>query len=126
MMLLDTCTLLWWTLEPDQLSGIAANEIQRAEKLVISSISIWEIGIKIKRSKLKIPLTLDDYVARLKRVGNINIIAVDETIWIKNLQLDWTHKDPADRTIVATAEIHSLPIVTPDRIIIEFYPRTIW
>ena len=51
---------------------------------------------------------------------------VPEEIWMKNLSLEWDHLDPADRTIVATAELNEASIVTTDKIIIDFYPRTIW
>lgn len=40
--------------------------------------------------------------------------------------LEWPHPDPADRTIVATASLNDIPIVTKDQIIREFYPQTIW
>ncbi len=38
----------------------------------------------------------------------------------------WEHRDPADRTIVATAVLKDLPIVTKDDIIGRFYPKVIW
>ena len=50
----------------------------------------------------------------------------DERIWLKNLELDWDHKDPADRTIVATAMLLSSPLVTSDRIVKQFYAETVW
>jgi PIN domain nuclease of toxin-antitoxin system len=43
-----------------------------------------------------------------------------------SLDLDWAHRDPADRLIVALARRRHLPIVTADTIIGEWYPRTIW
>ncbi|KKK67831.1 hypothetical protein LCGC14_2950150, partial [marine sediment metagenome] len=55
-----------------------------------------------------------------------NIIPVDENIWIKNLSLKWSNNDPADRTIVATAMLKKLPIITKDKIIRDFYPEIIW
>ena len=126
MAVLDTCTLLWWTLAPEKLSSGAQKEIDKWERVSISSITIWEIGIKIKRGKLEIPLTIEEYVHRLRQTGIVEIIPVDEKIWIGNILLDWDHRDPADRTIVATAEQKSLPLVTPDKIIGEFYADTIW
>ncbi|MBN1561244.1 PIN domain-containing protein, partial [candidate division KSB1 bacterium] len=57
---------------------------------------------------------------------SIDIVPVDENLWIKNLALDWSHRDPADRTIVATAMMRNCPIITKDRIIQNFYKKTIW
>jgi PIN domain nuclease of toxin-antitoxin system len=56
----------------------------------------------------------------------VEILPVDEKIWLKNLQLDWPHRDPADRTIVATATLFSCPLITSDRVIQSFYAETIW
>ena len=128
MMLLDTCTLLWWTIDPDHLSEKAALFCSKINKegAFISSITIWEIGIKIKKGLLDIGESLKDYVARLKLLGSLEIIPIDENIWMKNIQLPWNHKDPADRTIVATAMLKKLPIVTKDSFIRDFYKKVIW
>ena len=128
MILLDTCALIWWTLDPQELSEKAKEACSRIinDGAFISSISIWEIGIKLKKRKLEISTSLEEYVDRLKQLGTVEIIAVDEVIWIKNLSLDWSHPDPADRTIVATAELMNVPIVTKDELIRNYYPHTIW
>lgn len=91
----------------------------------VSSISIWEIGIKLKRGKLELGIQLEDFVSRLKQT-NVQIIPVDEAIWIENLRLPWEHRDPADRTIVATAQMRRLPVVTADKVIRSFYQSIIW
>ena len=92
----------------------------------ISSITIWEIGIKMKKKILDIGVNLEGYVTRLNKLGTIEIIPVDEDIWIRNISLPWDHRDPADRTIVATAGIKGLPIVTKDKVIRNFYTEIIW
>ena len=40
--------------------------------------------------------------------------------------MDWAHSDPADRTIVATAKLRDIPILTKDDIIRNFYPDQGW
>ena len=93
---------------------------------MISSISIWEIGLKVKRETLVLPLPVSDYVERLKRVEGLRILPVDDRTWLRNVELDWSHRDPADRTIVATAMLDSSPLVTSDATIRSFYQRAIW
>ncbi|HCP99998.1 MAG TPA: hypothetical protein DIT99_04585 [Candidatus Latescibacteria bacterium] len=56
----------------------------------------------------------------------MNILPVDDRIWVANIDLDWDHRDPADRTIVATAMIHGLQLITSDSRIRSFYADTIW
>ena len=126
VIVLDTSVLIFWTIDPDRLSVPAAEIILAAKRKLISSISIWEIGLKVKKEKLAIPLPIYEYVDKLKMIEGVEIIPVDERVWLKNLELDWNHKDPADRTIVATAMLLSSPLVTSDGIIKKFYEETIW
>ncbi len=123
--MLDTSALLFWTTEPNRLSRPASHAIQAADTLIVSSISIWEIGLKVVRGHLTIPTALRDYTQRLKAVG-VEIRSVDEECWLRNLELKWGHRDPADRTIVALAVLLDAPLVSSDAIIASFYPKTIW
>ena len=119
MIVLDTHALLWWTLDPEKLSKKAAKVCAEIEKecAYMSSISIWELGVKIRNGKLDIGMSIRDYTERLKRLGCIEIVPVDEGIWIRSLELDWEHRDPADRAIVATALTRGLPLLTKDDVI---------
>lgn len=126
MVVLDTSALLYWTLDPDQLSLAARRTIEQADRLVISSISVWEIALKVKRGKLDIPLSIIDYAERLQRLETLEILPVDVQTWLENLDLDWEHRDPADRTIVAIATRLACPLVTSDRVVADFYRETIW
>ena len=105
-MLFDTCALLWTTLDPDSLSAsekrIAFKSLEEGQA-VVSSISFWEIGIKIKRRKLNVGMSLEQYIYKIRQLSGLEILPVDEMIWMENIHLDWDHRDPADRTIVATA-----------------------
>jgi len=126
MVVLDTSALLYWTLDPDQLSLAARRTIEQADRLVISSISVWEIALKVKRGKLDIPLSIIDYAERLQRLESLEILSVDVQTWLENLDLDWEHRDPADRTIVAIATRLACPLVTSDRVVADFYRETTW
>jgi len=54
MIILDTSALLYWTLDPDQLSPKARQAVQQADRILVRSISLWEIALKVKRQKLVI------------------------------------------------------------------------
>ena len=126
MVVLDTSALLYWTLDPAQLSQIARDAIKQAERILISSISIWEIGLKVKRRKLEIPLSIEEYAERLLALERLEILAVDVQTWLENLDLPWEHRDPADRTIVALAKRFNCSLITSDRVIAGYYPETVW
>lgn len=123
---LDTGALIYWSLDPDRLSAAAADALAAAEQKIVSSISLWELGQKIKRRELSLPLRLNDYVDRLQCVGDLHIVPVDEKCWLRSLVLDWDHSDMADRTIVATAMLHACDLVSSDEHLRAFYSRAIW
>lgn len=126
MIVLDTSALLYWTLDPDQLSLNARLAIEQADRILMSSISVWEIALKVKRQKLVLPLSVSDYVARLQQLEVLEILPVDVQTWLDNLELPWEHRDPADRTIVALAARLGCPLITSDRVIAEYFKQTVW
>lgn len=123
---LDTSALLYWTLDPAKLTTPAATAIENATEIMLSAISIWEIGLKAKQGKLELPLSIHAYVSRLNRLERLTIEPVTTEIWLENLALDWAHHDPADRTIVATAVLSACPLISSDQAIQAFYQQTIW
>ena len=126
MIVLDTSALIFWTLDRARLSEAAAQAISGTDRIALSSISIWEIGIKVKRERLFIPVSIQEFTDKLETIDRVDILPVDVPTWLKNIALDWDHRDPADRTIVATASLHACPLVTSDSAIRAFYSQTIW
>lgn len=126
MIVLDTAALLHWTLDPDKLTSLAAKAIDKSDLIIVNTISIWEIGLKAKRGQLQLPLSIQAYADSLDQLHRVDIQSVTVDIWLKNLALDWEHRDPADRTIVATAVLFNCPLISPDREIRKFYDPTIW
>ena len=124
--LLDTSVLLFWIGEPTRLTQPARDRIRSADRCLISSISCWEIGWKMRNDKLALPISFQDFVARVRGTAELEVLPVDLQVWVANVNLDWDHRDPADRTIVATAQIRDAPIITSDTRIQRFYPLTIW
>ncbi len=48
-----------------------------------------------------------------------------ETVVERAMTLSWT-RDPFDRVIVATADLHGAPLLTRDERIRENYPAAVW
>jgi PIN domain nuclease of toxin-antitoxin system len=125
---LDTSAVLRWTLQPDALSAEARRAIAdslAADVCYMSTISFWEIALKSRQGRLSIGLPIAEYVSRVARISGLSVLPVDTATWIHNVHLDWAHRDPADRTIVAIATMRRASIVTSDREIATFYRDTI-
>jgi PIN domain nuclease of toxin-antitoxin system len=116
VIVVDTHALLWWALDPDHLSGEAQKQLSDMERDggFASAISIWELAIKVKRKKLELPLSVDEFKARVERGGVVQLVPVDADLWLRSVALPWSHSDPADRVIVATALALGLPLLTKD------------
>lgn len=129
LILLDTHALLWWALDPAQLSAKAAEVIREMEERggFASAISIWELGVKIQRGKLELGLGIEEFVRRVQQSAIVELVPVDTTIWLRSLALPWTHRDPADRVIVATALLKDVSLLTKDAVIHGFDGvRCVW
>lgn len=129
MIVLDTHVLLWWAFDPEKLSVEAQRLLAEVERSggFASSISIWEIGIKVNRRKLELPITAEEFAHRLERGNAIELLPVDTSTWLRSLAIPWSHSDPADRVIVATALMKDVPLLTKDETIRTFPGvNTVW
>ncbi len=64
--ILDTCALLWWSLDPDKLSAkakITIEDMERSKNDITSAMAIWEIAIKVKNQKLDLGVPLSKYIS---------------------------------------------------------------
>lgn len=131
MILLDTHALIWWVTNDSKLS-IAARAAIDTEftngVIAISSISAWEIAMLVQSGRLYLSMSVDDWLAEIKKIESIQFISVDDDISIKSVMLPGEfHKDPADRMIVATARKFNVPLITADAKILAYHHvKTIW
>lgn len=119
---LDTHALLWWALDPGQLSPTATRRVAEMERQggFASAISIWELGVKVQRGKLDLGIGIDEFARRVEQSAVVELVPVDTTVWLRSLALDWDHRDPADRVIVASALLKGVPLLTKDQALLDF------
>jgi PIN domain nuclease of toxin-antitoxin system len=122
VIVLDTHALLWWALDPERLSPAATAAIREMENRggYASSISIWELAVKVKRGKLQLPISIEEFARRIERSAVVELLPVDTGTWLRSSSLEWEHRDPADRVVVATALMKRVPVVTKDEAIRSF------
>ncbi len=121
MILLDTCSFLWLVSDPYSLSKSAQSMLDEIEnKLFVSSISALEIGLKQQKTKLNLPKDLSLWFNESILQFNMEEIFVNSVISILSSKLPLIHKDPFDRILIATAQIHKLTLLTPDPLIRQY------
>jgi PIN domain nuclease of toxin-antitoxin system len=127
ILLLDTCTLLWLTQEPDRLSACSRAAIDEADnELVVSHATIWELALKTLAGKLSFSPPLRRWLAEQKGIWRFGYLAITEEQILRTLEIERHHLDPFDRLLVAQALDRNLPIITPDPFISRYPIQVLW
>jgi PIN domain nuclease of toxin-antitoxin system len=131
MIVLDTHAWVLFVSNPELLSKKAKRSLDKAmdeKEILISSISTWEVAILVAKKRLRLTLSVDDWIAKSEALPFITFIPVDNSIAIKSVNLPpLLHNDPADRIIIATAISMGAPLVTKDARILKYqHVQTIW
>ena len=119
-LLLDTNALVRWHLK--KLRPAAVRTVERAELVVVSAISSWEIAIKGAVGKLDLKDTVGDIVARNR------FLPLHVTIRHGDLLrgLPRHHSDPFDRLLIVQALDEGLTILTSDRAFEPYRVPVVW
>lgn len=128
MLLLDTHALIWLATDLSQLTDVAKAAIRlNASELHVSAISALEISLLTKCGKLKWgKKPLSRFERALKHHCITEIPVGSEIAW-ESGQLPQIHRDPFDRIIIATAQVHGMTILTKDRTIPTYSKvKAIW
>jgi PIN domain nuclease of toxin-antitoxin system len=123
--LLDTCALL--ALGNGKLPAQAAGALRRAGDAYVSSVSPWEIGIKVAHGKLHLRESPRDWFRIAVERHRLREVPVDSDLACAAAALPLIHQDPFDRVIVALAQTQALTVLTSDKNIAK-YPgvKTLW
>ena len=126
-LLLDTHTLLWWLADDPSLSPAARRLIGRSSNSVlVSAVSAWEIGTKVRLGKLPGAEELAaDFAGWLAR-ERFEPLPISVEHGIRAGLLPGTHKDPFHRMLVAQSQAENLPVVSNDSIFDSYNVRRLW
>ena len=119
--LLDTNTFLWYIRGDERLSQVALKTIENPNNdVLISTVSLWEMAIKINIGKLKFDFSWSELLKKIAE-NDFTLLEVFPTHIEPLLNLPLHHRDPFDRLLVAQAMIEGMPILSSDEIL-GLYP----
>ncbi len=125
--LLDTHTFLWWIADDPQLSSRARQIMEAADtEPFLSAASGWEIAIKSRLGKLKLPADLSRFVAQQLHINAIQGLPIQMAHALHVATLPDHHRDPFDRMLVAQSQLELLPILTGDPLVAQYAVTVIW
>lgn len=116
-LLLDTHAWVWWVAGSRELPSRTRRQVQTAfaeDRLWVSAISAWEVALLVQRGRLVLRLPTREWVARNEALSGLHFLPIDTAVAVRAVELVDLHHDPADRMIVASAELLSAVLVTRD------------
>ncbi|MBC8486459.1 MAG: type II toxin-antitoxin system VapC family toxin [Bacteroidetes bacterium] len=124
--IIDTHALIWYIEGEKRLSKTAISAIENLNNQVfVSKASLWELAIKISLGKLKISIGFDDLKKFLLENG-FSILDYNFDHLITLLSLQYHHRDPFDRLIIAQSIYNRFNIVTIDKNFRKYDVKIIW
>ena len=124
--LLDTHVAIWLAKDSDELPDRVKELVKQPDNdIYISSVSLWEIAIKMNLGKLDLKLPLDKLLKDIEDSGFITLQIENEYL-TKLSDLPHIHKDPFDRLLISTALTENLTIITIDENIQKYDVHWLW
>jgi PIN domain nuclease of toxin-antitoxin system len=110
--LLDTHLLLWWLSNSPLLPEDARELISDPNNTIfVSAVSLWEVWLKSSLGKLRVPSAFAQRLAEEPFEGLP--LRAEHTPSVA--LLEWHHRDPFDRMLIAQATSENLVLLTADR-----------
>jgi len=125
-LLLDTHSLIWFLNGDEKLSDKAKSAIEdSANSKIVSIASIWEIAIKISLNKFRFSKGFKHFLDMVEDNG-FEILPITFEHALELSTLEYIHRDPFDRLLIAQCKSENLVIVTKDDNIKRYNIKTIW
>lgn len=125
--LLDAKCFLWSFADPDQLSEEARGIFTDSRHtLYLSSVSVWELVIKTRLGRLRLPESPASYISSRMTAGRIEGLPVSPSHILRAESLPDFHHDAFDRILIAQAQIEALTLLGVNPVFEQYKVRWIW
>ena len=117
LIVLDTHALIYDALAPARLSARARKAIALAaaeRSLACSDTSLWEIAMLIARKRLDPAMDVRQFLDDMLAARQVRVLPITAEIAVLSQSDMFSHGDPADRLIAATARLHRAALITAD------------
>ena len=119
-LLLDTHIWVWSLVAPSKLSRRVRAAVKRTENgLWLSPISVWETLALAERGRMKLDAEPQTWVAEALSKTPVQEATLNFEVAVRSREILPSHRDPADRFLVATALVYDLTLVTADELLLK-------
>lgn len=122
--LLDTHTFIWYVEGSNELSDNAKKHIEdSSNQCFVSLVSLWEMAIKVSLGKLNLQGDFETVLEDILNNGfELQPITFDHIL--QQTHLEWYHRDPFDRLLVAQCLFEKMPIISRDTMLDDYFMDT--
>lgn len=125
-LLIDTQSFIWFVEDNKQLPAtVRALMNDGRHQLTISIACLWEIAIKVSLSKLVLSTDIATMMNEAQANG-FEFLPILPAHLITLSTLDFIHRDPFDRIMIAQAITENLPVVTSDDVFEQYPVKRLW
>jgi PIN domain nuclease of toxin-antitoxin system len=125
-LLLDTHSFIWFVENDSRLPENIKKEIEKPNNNIFVSIaSLWEITIKISIGKLTTKAVIDKIIEQVADNG-FEIVPILPEHLLTLSKLDFFHRDPFDRLIIAQALCDGYRVVGKDDMFDSYKVKRLW
>ena len=126
-LLLDTHTVVWWWIDDPRIPAAARGAIADSTNIVyVSAVSPWEIATKNRLGKWPgVERIVDDFSTLLRKSRFVPLPVSVEHARLAGT-LDFAHRDPFDRMLIAQARIEKATLVSADAVFRTLGLAPIW
>jgi PIN domain nuclease of toxin-antitoxin system len=113
--LIDTHILLWYLDGNIALPEEIANLLDSSKRIIVSTVSLWELTIKASLNKIELSNSLEQIQQELDSNRKFEILNISFAHLNTLSGLPHYHRDPFDRLLIAQAISENLTIISADR-----------
>jgi PIN domain nuclease of toxin-antitoxin system len=127
-LLFDTQAFLWWCLVAPKVTAPALAALDEAERVFLSPITLWEIGLKAsgKGFEFHLPNDWETVLPAHAERFQISWLPVSPQHCRMIQDLPFHHKDPFDRMLIAQALVENLTVIGSDDRFDDYGAQRVW
>ena len=113
--LLDTHIWFWSYIESSRLSSRVARTLADSKnELWLSPVSVWELTILSRKGRFRVQPDISTWVK--KSMSDLQLVEAPLTVDVALAipSINFSHGDPADQFLAATAKVFDLTLITAD------------
>lgn len=128
MIVVDTHAWYWWLALPERLSRRARAALVRAQSIVVSPLSCYEVAVLVGRGRIELDRPIHDWLRQAMAAEGTVVAELHPAAALAAAELGPAFPgDPIDRIIYATAVDLDARLVTNDQRLRDADPeRTLW